>query len=142
MKYSIARGVAHPPVSCYNSPMTETECVLAALCALRAPRTTNEYDLHRLVAEAFKAAGLPCAHEYRLAPHRRIDFFVGGVGVEIKKGRPNARDLLKQVERYLACDELSEIIVVTQKVTPLPARVLGKRVTCIPLNRLWGVALP
>ena len=58
MKYSIARGVAHPPVSCYNSPMTETECVLAALCALRAPRTTNEYDLHRLVAEALDAAGL------------------------------------------------------------------------------------
>ena len=54
----------------------------------------------------------------------------------------NARELLKQVERYLACDELKEIVVVTQKDTPLPARVLGKRVTCISLNRLWGVALP
>ena len=63
-------------------------------------------------------------------------------GVEIKKGRPNARELLRQVERYLACDELAEIIVVTQRVTPLPARVLGKRVTSVSLDRLWGVALP
>ena len=90
----------------------------------------------------FKAAGLPCEHEYRPRPARRIDFFLDGVGVEIKKGRPNARELLKQVERYLACDELKEIVVVTQKDTPLPAYVLGKRVTCISLDRLWGVALP
>ena len=127
--------------SWYNAPM-DTQEILRALSTLRASAMPGEYDLHRLVAEALKAAGLPCIHEYRLAPRRRIDFFVGGVGVEIKKGRPNARELLKQVERYLACDELREIIVVTQKDTPLPARVLGKRVTCISLNRLWGVALP
>ncbi len=127
--------------SWYNAPM-DTQEVLRALSTLRASAMPGEYDLHRLVAEALKAAGLPCIHEYRLAPRRRIDFFVGGVGVEIKKGRPNARELLKQVERYLACDELREIIVVTQKDTPLPARVLGKRVTCISLDRLWGVALP
>ena len=127
--------------SWYNAPM-DTQEVLRALSTLRASAMPGEYDLHRLVAEALKAAGLPCIHEYRLAPRRRIDFFVGGVGVEIKKGRPNARELLRQVERYLACDELREIIVVTQKDTPLPARVLGKRVTCISLDRLWGVALP
>ena len=127
--------------SWYNAPM-DTQEVLRALSTLRASAMPGEYDLHRMVAEAFKAAGLPCAHEYRLAPHRRIDFFLGGVGVEIKKGRPNARELLRQVERYLACDELKEIVVVTQKDTPLPARVLGKRVTSVSLNRLWGVALP
>ena len=120
----------------------DTQEVLRALSTLRASAMPGEYDLHRLVAEALKAAGLPCIHEYRLAPRRRIDFFVGGVGVEIKKGRPNARDLLLQVRRYLEADELKEIIVVTQKDTPLPARVDGKRVTNISLNRLWGVALP
>lgn len=127
--------------SWYNAPM-DTQEILRALSTLRASAMPGEYDLHRLAAEAFKAAGLPCEHEYRLAPRRRIDFFLEGVGVEIKKGRPNARELLKQVERYLACDELKEIVVVTQKDTPLPARVLGKRVTCISLDRLWGVALP
>lgn len=127
--------------SWYNAPM-DTQEILRALSTLRVPAAPGEYDLHRMVAEAFQAAGLPCEHEYRLAPRRRIDFFVDGVGVEIKKGRPNARDLLLQVRRYLEADELKEIIVVTQKDTPLPARVDGKRVTNISLNRLWGVALP
>ena len=119
----------------------DTQEILRALSTLRVPAAPGEYDLHRMVAEAFQAAGLPCEHEYRLAPRRRIDFFVGGVGVEIKKGRPNARDLLMQVRRYLECDQLREIVVVTQRDTPLPARVLGKRVICVSLSRLWGVAL-
>ena len=127
-------------LSWYNAPM-DTQEILRALSTLRVPAAPGEYDLHRMVAEAFQAAGLPCEHEYRLAPRRRIDFFVGGVGVEIKKGRPNARDLLMQVRRYLECDQLREIVVVTQRDTPLPARVLGKRVTCVSLSRLWGVAL-
>ena len=121
----------------------DTQEILRALSTLRASAMPGEYDLHRLAAEAFKAAGPPAPARSCPGPsRRRIDFFVGGVGVEIKKGRPNARELLRQVERYLACDELREIIVVTQKDTPLPARVLGKRVTCISLDRLWGVALP
>ena len=120
----------------------DMEQVYRALTVLRVPLQRGEYDLHRLVGETLAAAGIAAEHEKKLAPRCRIDFLCGGVGVEIKKGRPNARELLKQVERYLACDELREIIVVTQKDTPLPARVLGKRVTCISLNRLWGVALP
>ena len=116
--------------------------VLDALGTLRSPFVPYEADLHLRVGECLRAAGLPAVHEALLAPGCRIDYLVGGVGVEIKKGRPNARELLRQVERYLACDELKEIVVVTQKVTPLPARVLGKRVTNVSLDRLWGVALP
>ena len=93
--------------------------------------------------ESFVFAPYDRRYEFISKRDNRFDAgLVGGVGVEIKKGRPNARDLLRQVERYLACDELAEIIVVTQKDTPLPARVLGKRVTSVSLNRLWGVALP
>lgn len=127
--------------SWYNALMN-TEEILRAISTLRTGATPGEYDLHSLVAKALAAANLPFQHEYRLAPRRRIDFFVDGVGVEIKKGRPNARELLLQVQRYLEADALKEIIVVTQKDTPLPARVLGKRVTSVSLNRLWGVALP
>ena len=108
--------------SWYNAAMN-TEEVLRAIATLRAPAMPGGIRPAPSGGGGARAAGLPCAHEYRLAPRRRIDFFVGGVGVEIKKGRPNARDLLRQVERYLACDELAEIIVVTQKDTPLPARV-------------------
>ena len=102
----------------------------------------GEYDLHRMVAEAFKAAGLPCAHEYRLAPHRRIDFFLDGVGVEIKKGRPDPAALRRQLDRYAACQGVEALVVLTERAVPLPARLHGKPVRGVALNRLWGVALP
>mgnify|MGYP002564130648 CR=1 FL=1 len=50
--------------------------------------------------------------------------------------------ICRTVDAFDRCSLIDEIIVVTQKVTPLPARVLGKRVTCVSLDRLWGVALP
>ena len=92
--------------------------------------------------EALRAAGLPCAHEYRLAPRRRIDFFVGGVGVEIKKGRPDPAALRRQLDRYAVCQGVEALVVLTQRAVTLPATLCGKPVRSLALNQLWGVALP
>lgn len=118
-----------------------TQQVLQAISTLRVSASPQEMDLHRALAQAFEAAQLPYRHEYALAPRRRIDFFIDGVGVEVKKGRPNASALRSQIARYLESEQLREIVVVTQREVPLPASVLGKRVTGVSLNRLWGVAL-
>ena len=63
--------------------------VLDALGTLRSPFAPYEADLHLRVGECLSAAGLPAVHEALLAPGCRIDYLVGGVGVEIKKGRPD-----------------------------------------------------
>ena len=64
------------------------------------------------------------------------------MGIEVKKGRPASSELAKQLRRYLASDELDAVVVVTQRVTHVPASISGKPVRLISLNRLWGVALP
>ena len=116
--------------------------VCDALSALRTPATPGEYDIHGQVAAALADAGLEYAHEYRLAPRCRIDFAVGRVGIEVKKGRPVVSELLRQLRRYLASDELDAVVVVMQRAAPLPEVIGGKPVRVISLNRLWGVALP
>ena len=116
--------------------------IVDALASVRMPAQPEEYDIHAQVAEALGAAGIAFAHEYRLAPRCRIDFKAGGVGIEVKKGRPAAAALRKQLQRYLASDELEAIIVVAQRVAPLPGTICGKPVHIVSLNRLWGVALP
>ncbi len=113
-----------------------------AIAAVRMPARPEEYDIHAAVARALADAGLEYAHEYRLGPRRRIDFKVGRIGIEVKKGRPAPAQLREQLARYLASDALDAVIVVTQRVTRLPERIDGKRVYIISLNRLWGVALP
>ena len=112
-----------------------------ALCALRAPLQQGEYDLHRLVMDALDAAALPWAHEVRLAPHCRIDLMCGGVGIEIKRGAVDKKRILAQLTRYAACEQVSGLILVTEKTVPVPHAIHGKPVRLVCLNRLWGIAL-
>lgn len=120
----------------------ELEAVVAAIASVRLPARPEEYDIHAAVARALAGAGLACAHEYRLGPRRRIDFRVGRIGIEVKKGRPAAPELLRQLRRYLESDALDAVVVVAQRSIPLPATVCGKPVRLVSLDRLWGVALP
>ena len=128
--------------------MTDTQLsrdmarICAALSRLRLPAQPEEYDIHRRIAEALGAAGLAYEHEYRLAPRCRIDFRVGRVGIEVKKGRPASADLVRQLRRYLASSDLDAVIVVAQRIAAVPPSLCGKPVQLISLNRLWGVALP
>ena len=116
--------------------------ILDALAAVRMPAQPGEYDIHAQVASALGAAGLDFEHEYKLGPRCRIDFRVGRVGIEVKKGRPAATALTQQLRRYLESDDLDAAVVVVQRALPLPGRILGKPVRIVALNRLWGVALP
>lgn len=116
--------------------------IVAALASVRMPAQPEEYDIHTAVARALNAAGLSYEHEYRLGPRRRIDFRVGRLGIEVKKGRPASSELTRQLRRYLESDALDGVVVVTQRVTSVPGEICGKPVQLVSLNRLWGVALP
>ena len=118
------------------------EEVLQALMMMRAPFAPYEKDLHALVAERLTEAGLCFTHEAMIAPRCRIDFLVGTVGIEIKKGKPDRSSLREQVTRYAASDRISALIVLSERNVSLPESLMGKPVRVIVLNSLWGVALP
>lgn len=120
----------------------EVTRIIDALSAVRMPAQPEEYDIHAQVAAALSAASISYEHEYRLGPRCRIDFRVGRVGIEVKKGRPVLSDLVKQLKRYLDSESLDAVVVVTQRGVSLPQKLSGKPVCAVSLNRLWGVALP
>ena len=78
----------------------------------------------------------------RLAPRCRVDFLVDGVGVEVKRGKPDKRRLAEQCRRYLSQDALEALILVVDTHVDLPGELCGKPVAVVALNRLWGIALP
>ena len=116
--------------------------VLNALKELRSPFAFYEMDIHQLVGQKLSDAGLPFVHEAKLAPGCRIDYLVDTIGIEIKKGKPDASAVKKQLMRYAACDGVEAIVLLTQRTIAVPKTVLGKPVHVIALNQLWGVALP
>jgi hypothetical protein len=123
--------------------MSVTCCeVIAALEGLRLSPALDEYALHEAIAQAFSQSGVPYIHESPLAPHCRIDFLCGHVGVEVKRGRPLRSSLLRQLERYCACEQISSLVVVVERSVNLPRSCRGKPVRVLSLNRLWGVSLP
>ena len=118
------------------------QTVLDALKELRSPFALYEMDIHQMVAQRLTEAGLPFTHEAKLAPGCRIDYLVDTIGIEIKKGKPDASAVRKQLMRYAACDGVSSIVLLTQRSVRIPKTVMGKPVHVIVLNQLWGVALP
>lgn len=115
--------------------------VMEALQCLRAPIQQGEYDLHRLVMDALTARGIPVLHEVPLAPRCRIDLMCGGVGIEIKRGKPARARLLEQMTRYARCEQVTGLILVAERSVDLPRQLCGKPVQVVCLNRLWGIAL-
>lgn len=118
------------------------ERVLAAISVIRCPAVCEESELHALALRALDDAGLAPRHEVTLAPGCRIDVMCGGVGIEIKKSRPQPARLRRQLERYAACDAVEQLVVIAPRGVNLPQRIGGKRVAMVALERLWGIWLP
>ncbi len=119
-----------------------TDAVLTALREIRLPYALFEMDIHRYVREALDANQIAYVHEARLSRGCRIDYLAGGVGIEIKKGKPNKKQLLEQLARYLKHEQLTSIIVVSWHSVPVPSEINGKRAERIVLSQLWGISLP
>ncbi len=122
--------------------MTALQRVKAAIESLRAPVAMAEYDLHLEVARVLAEHGFVYTHEARILPRCRLDFLTEGVGIEIKRGRPNRTSLLRQLERYAASPLVECLLVVCEHGFPLPEAIQGKPCLCISLRRLWGISVP
>ena len=65
-----------------------------------------------------------------------------GIGIEIKRGKPQKAALLRQCSRYLENDQLEALILVLDASASLPRELHGKPLITFGLNKLWGIALP
>jgi hypothetical protein len=126
-----------------GAPAVTVEQVLASLKKLRVHAIGLEYDLQAAIAAQFDQDGIPYQKEAVLGPRNRIDFLIpGGIGVEVKKGKPNSGEVMGQVERYAKFDAVSELILVVERsVFQYERSTNGKPVHYVALNKLWGIAL-
>lgn len=117
--------------------------VLSSLRRLRIEQVAYEYTIQDAVARQFDKDRIPYSKEHKLGPRNRIDFLVPwGIGIEIKKGRPNSVQLQAQVERYCRFEAVKVLVLVIERhVATHDAVVNGKPVHYIALNKLWGIAL-
>ena len=95
-----------------------------------------------LCLSCFGAGALRChGAATAFCAEQSVDFLCGGVGVEIKRGKPGVARLLPQLARYCACEEVAGLILVSEGSVRLPPTLAGKPLRNLCLNQLWGIAL-
>ncbi|WP_315373107.1 hypothetical protein [Paenibacillus xylanexedens] len=115
--------------------------VISALRKIRCHVILDEYKLHKMIAGVLEEEGISYLHEVTLASRNRIDFIAGnGIGIEAKKGKPNERQVLKQLERYAEFEKVKGLILVIERYMDLPETINGKPVVSIGLRKLWGIS--
>lgn len=67
----------------------------------------------------------------------RIDFFVEGVGIEVKMNRARPAEIVKQITRYAKHPRVSALIVASNRALKLPGKLSGKPVFGVSLGRAW-----
>ena len=116
--------------------------VMSVLKGIRVNLVRDEYRLQDIIAEQLDHAGIAYSKEYHLAPRNRIDFLItGGVGVEVKKGKPYTRQVISQLTRYASFPEITALILVVERSLDIPWEINGKKCYSFGLNKLWGIAI-
>lgn len=116
--------------------------ILKALAELRIGIVSLESDLQETVEQAFKEHDIAYRREVQLDSRSRIDFLVEpGIGVELKKGKPNRKAVINQLERYAASDQIQELILIIESAMDLPESIGGKPCMSLALRKQWGIAL-
>ena len=116
--------------------MPEADAIAALLASFRF-RARLEVDVQDSIAEILGAAYPDeVRREVELGKENRIDFLVGGVGLEVKT-RGSATDVVRQAQRYVARSEIHSLIIAStraQLLVDLPRTLGGKPVVTVHLR--------
>ncbi|MTI83461.1 MAG: hypothetical protein FH756_06035 [Firmicutes bacterium] len=126
-------------MSCRNET---TNQVMTAVAEIRVSVVSDEYRLQDIIAAKLDEYGIHYDKEYKLAPRSRIDFLAaGGIGIEVKKGKPYSRQVIDQLAKYTSFPEIKTVILVVERNLDIPKEINGKPCYSFGLNKLWGIAL-
>lgn len=95
-----------------------------------------ELGLQDAIATVLTDAGMVVEREVALTAQDRIDMLVDlTVGVEVKVGS-STTNVMRQLQRYAASDQVDALLLVTTRVTHryLPDEVAGKPLTVVVLG--------
>lgn len=115
--------------------------ILSILFTIRLSERMDEQEIHTEIMKSFDKCGILYQHEYKLVPHKRFDFWLDGIVLEIKKEKPSKITLLNQLNKYTKEGQVKAIIVVMEKAMVLPKILNNKPIFVVSLNANWGIAI-
>lgn len=121
--------------------MQKIEDILTALSKVRINKTMDEHHIHEEIKKVLDKEKIRYKHEYKLLSHKRFDFWIDGIILEVKKQKPQKMQLLNQLNRYTKVPDVKAIIIVLERSINLPKTLNDKPIIVKSLNANWGVAI-
>jgi len=92
----------------------------------------DEAELHLGIGKALTEAGVRFDPEYHLDDAGRIDFFIDGLGIEVKI-KESRNSVMRQLMRYAKHDAITSLILVTTRnqLRAMPSHLNGKEITVV-----------
>lgn len=115
--------------------MTDIQTIIRLLQSRRFT-LSDEKRLQAEIEEVLTDAGIEHVREYRLDAGSIIDFFISGVGIEVKR-RGSKLEIWRQLERYAEFYEVETLILVTNVPMGCPSVVKGKPIYVVNLAKAW-----
>lgn len=119
----------------------EIKQILDVLSTICISNTVYEPQIHNEIKKALQGCGIIFKHEYRILTHKRFDFWINGIVLEVKKRKPSKISLLNQLNRYTKVPDVKAVIVVLEKNIDIPKELNNKPIYVKSLNENWGLAV-
>lgn len=105
---------------------------IAALLRLKRMRFSTELELQDRIQSILSGAGYGFTREAPLSDQDRIDFEVGGVGIEVKTDS-SVSAVIRQLHRYAQHGRIASLVLVTSRSKHLavPHEISGKLVEVV-----------
>jgi len=122
-----------------RNPCLHLDRVDAVLRTVKTCAVRDEAALQAAIHVALAQAGIAARREAVLAPRCRVDLLTEqGIGIEVKRGKPNRYRVAEQVQRYAKTGKLKGLVLVMDRVilpvdVPIPYRFVS-------LNMNWGLS--
>jgi len=117
------------------------EKIMDALSTIHISNTLNESEIHKEIGRALSIHNIKYKHEYQILTHKRFDFWIDGIVLEVKKSKPSKITLLNQLDRYTKVPGVKAIIVVLERNVTIPKQLNGKTIIIKSLNENWGITV-
>lgn len=119
----------------------EIEKIMGALSTIHISNTLNENEIHKEIENALSTYNIKYKHEYQILTHKRFDFWINGIVLEVKKSKPSKINLLNQLDRYTKVPAVRAVIVVLERNVTIPKQLNGKPIIIKSLNENWGITV-
>lgn len=124
--------------------IVNVENILDTIKSIRITKAAmDEKSIVSIIADRLVLKGYMVGREVTLEPGCRVDLVVHpGIAIEVKKGKPNTRNVEKQIRRYAACDSVKVVILVSERgLIHHITEAYGKPIRYVALVHNWGLVV-